>query len=83
MPLHRSMTFRVIRTVTLADGRPDTDAARGADDHGPEGRGAAAEARVFRLHGPAARLELPPGPARPMASPRLLGRRSRRLVRGG
>jgi hypothetical protein len=91
MPLHRSMTFRIIRTFTLAGSWPDTDPPRGLDIRNPESPAAPAAARVFRLHGSAARLEMPPGLGRPEA-PRTatpgtraratLERRSPRLVRG-
>jgi hypothetical protein len=80
MPFYGPMSFRVIKTFTLADARLDRDPTRDTEDRRPEGPAPRAVARVFRLHGPAARLELPPGPVRPDA--RLeRGRRRERQVR--
>jgi hypothetical protein len=86
------MTFRVIRTFTLTAPKPDADPTGAADRRGQEGVAAPTAARVFRLHGPAARLEMPLGLPRPdtrqaaspgRGKPRMkLRRRSLRVVRG-
>jgi hypothetical protein len=61
------MTFRIIRTFTLPAPKPDAGPVGAADRRGQEGAAAQTAARVFRLHGPAARLDMPSGLPRPDA----------------